>query len=157
MTALVTSGHWSNCAARVGLGSRPRADARFPAKSVRALLTAKAYSPSNTNTVPNPLSSLISRQFIGNYLSSHAWLYAKGLLQRDLIAKLRPCRRFRTFSRAQVMTDEEKRAMDQFGITCEKKMIFHFQGDRYERLDDALNYAKKASRWTKPLRSEPKE
>ena len=55
------------------------------------------------------------------------------------------------------MTDEEKRAMDQFGITCEKKTIFHFQGHRYERLNDALNYAKKAGRYAKPLGSEPKE
>ena len=55
------------------------------------------------------------------------------------------------------MTDEEKRAMDQFGITCENKMIFHFQGHKYERLDDALNYAKNAVGNTNPSGSEPKD
>lgn len=41
------------------------------------------------------------------------------------------------------MTDEEKQLMNQFEITYETKTIFHFRGHRYERLKDALNYAKK--------------
>ena len=41
------------------------------------------------------------------------------------------------------MTDEEKKLMDQYEITCETKTIFHYRGHRYDRLDDALNYAKK--------------
>ncbi len=53
--------------------------------------------------------------------------------------------------REQVMTDEEKRDMEQFGITSETKTIFHFKGHKYDRLDDALNYAKKVdSPETKP-------
>jgi len=55
------------------------------------------------------------------------------------------------------MTDEEKIAMDQFGITCKKKMIFHFQGHRYERLEDALTYASKTVGYTSSLASEPEE
>lgn len=41
------------------------------------------------------------------------------------------------------MTDEEKQLMDQYGVTCETKTIFHYRGHRYDRLDDALNFAKK--------------
>lgn len=41
------------------------------------------------------------------------------------------------------MTDEEKQMIDQFGITNETKTIFYFRGHKYERLSDALNYAKK--------------
>ena len=41
------------------------------------------------------------------------------------------------------MTDEEKQLMDQYEITYESKTIFHYRGHSYDRLDDALNYAKK--------------
>jgi hypothetical protein len=41
------------------------------------------------------------------------------------------------------MTDEEKQTMQQYGITHETKTIFHFEGHKYERLSDAINYAKK--------------
>lgn len=41
------------------------------------------------------------------------------------------------------MTGEEKQLMDQFEITYETKTIFNFRGYRYERLNDALTYAKK--------------
>ncbi len=40
------------------------------------------------------------------------------------------------------MTDQELKEMERLGITCETKTIFHFQGSRYERLSDAIAYAK---------------
>ena len=40
------------------------------------------------------------------------------------------------------MTDEDKRVMDEYGVTSETKVIFHFEGLRYDRLSDAVNYAK---------------
>lgn len=43
------------------------------------------------------------------------------------------------------MTDEEqKRAMAQYAITSETKTTFSFQGYRYERLDDAIKYARQS-------------
>lgn len=39
------------------------------------------------------------------------------------------------------MTDEEIRLMKEHGITCETKLVFHFQSHTYDRLDDALSYA----------------
>ena len=41
------------------------------------------------------------------------------------------------------MTEEQKKTMEQFGITYETKTIFYFQGHRYDHLDDAIKYAKK--------------
>ena len=43
------------------------------------------------------------------------------------------------------MINEEQQLMDQFGITCEQKLTFHFQGHRYARLEDALRYAEKVA------------
>lgn len=40
------------------------------------------------------------------------------------------------------MNSEDKALMEKFGITVETKTIFHFAGHRYERLSDAVNYAK---------------
>jgi len=40
------------------------------------------------------------------------------------------------------MNDQELKEMERFGITSETKTIFHFQGSKYERLSDAVNYAK---------------
>lgn len=39
------------------------------------------------------------------------------------------------------MTDDETRIMQAHGITCEVRQTFHFQGHRYDRLSDAVNYA----------------
>lgn len=44
------------------------------------------------------------------------------------------------------MTSDEKKLMEEFGITAESKTIFHFDGHRYERLSDAVNYAKTKAR-----------
>ena len=43
------------------------------------------------------------------------------------------------------MTDEQKLAMEKFGITSETKSVFHFEGHKYDRLEDALKYAKQAA------------
>jgi len=40
------------------------------------------------------------------------------------------------------MDDEDERLMAQLGITAEPKTIFHYAGYRYERLADAVNYAR---------------
>ena len=40
------------------------------------------------------------------------------------------------------MNSDDKKLMEEFGITAESKTIFHFDGHRYERLSDAVNYAK---------------
>ena len=40
------------------------------------------------------------------------------------------------------MIDDDKRLMDEYGITSEAKEIFHFEGHRYDRLSDAMSYAK---------------
>ena len=49
------------------------------------------------------------------------------------------------------MNSDDKKLMEQLGITAESKTIFHFDGYRYERLSDAINYAKiKAHRVLKP-------
>jgi hypothetical protein len=39
------------------------------------------------------------------------------------------------------MTEEEK-LMEQYGITCERKTMYWYKGYKYEKLTDALNYAK---------------
>ena len=44
------------------------------------------------------------------------------------------------------MNSDDKKLMEEFGITAEAKTIFHFDGHRYERLSDAVNYAKKRKR-----------
>ena len=42
------------------------------------------------------------------------------------------------------MTEQEKQTMDRLGITHETKMVFHFRGYKYDRLDDAIKYAEQA-------------
>ena len=49
------------------------------------------------------------------------------------------------------MNSEDKALMERLGITAQSKTIFHFAGHRYERLSDAVNYAK-----TRPRPTEPK-
>lgn len=51
------------------------------------------------------------------------------------------------------MTDDDKRVMDEYGITSETKVVFHFEGHRYDRLSDAVNYAKNQHR--SPRSAEP--
>ncbi|NKC01947.1 MAG: hypothetical protein GKR90_26075 [Pseudomonadales bacterium] len=52
------------------------------------------------------------------------------------------------------MTDEETRLMDEHGITCETKTVYHFRTHKYDRLQDALNYAKIVGRHSKPFEDE---
>lgn len=39
-------------------------------------------------------------------------------------------------------TEEEKQLMTQYGITSETKRAFFFQGYKYDKLADALKYAR---------------
>jgi hypothetical protein len=39
-------------------------------------------------------------------------------------------------------TEEQTRLMAQYGITSETKITFFFQGHKYDKLDDALRYAR---------------
>lgn len=43
------------------------------------------------------------------------------------------------------MTEEQKFAMEKYGITCHTKSVFHFEGHKYDRLEDALKYAKQSN------------
>jgi hypothetical protein len=40
------------------------------------------------------------------------------------------------------MNEHEERLMFQYGITAETKAVFRYDGYRYERLADAVNYAR---------------
>jgi hypothetical protein len=42
----------------------------------------------------------------------------------------------------QPTTDDEIRWMDHYGITSEQKTIYRLRGIAYDRLQDAINYAK---------------
>lgn len=53
------------------------------------------------------------------------------------------------------MTDEERQSMEKYGITYESKMVFHFQGHKYERLADALSYAERVQVAANPVSSNP--
>ena len=41
------------------------------------------------------------------------------------------------------MDEHDERLMVQYGITAETKVLFHYDGYRYERLADAVSYAKR--------------
>ena len=47
------------------------------------------------------------------------------------------------------MTEEDKKAMAKYGITHEQRTVFFWKDYKYERLADAVNYAKAASAKTK--------
>ena len=40
------------------------------------------------------------------------------------------------------MTKEEQDLADRYGITAEEKTVFYLHGYKYDRLTDAVNYAK---------------
>ena len=40
-------------------------------------------------------------------------------------------------------SDQDKKLMAEFGITSQVKVLFYYDGHTYERLSDAVNYAKK--------------
>ena len=40
------------------------------------------------------------------------------------------------------MDEQDKQLMARYGITAETKVVFHYDGHRYERLADAANYAR---------------
>ena len=47
------------------------------------------------------------------------------------------------------MSEDDQKLMAEYGITAETRIVFHFQGHRYERLDDAVNYARVTADRTK--------
>ena len=40
------------------------------------------------------------------------------------------------------MNEQDSKLMAQYGITAETKFLFHYGGYRYERLADAIKYAR---------------
>ena len=40
------------------------------------------------------------------------------------------------------MNDDERTQMERFGITCTTESRYHYQKFRYNKLSDAVNYAK---------------
>ena len=40
------------------------------------------------------------------------------------------------------MNEEEKKLVRLYGITLERKIVYRYQGYKYEHLSDALSYAK---------------
>ena len=40
------------------------------------------------------------------------------------------------------MTEEEEKLMKRYGITSEQNTVYYYMGHKYERLKDALNYAR---------------
>jgi hypothetical protein len=40
------------------------------------------------------------------------------------------------------VTDDENTTMESYGISFETTTTFHFAGFKYQRLEDAVNYAK---------------
>jgi hypothetical protein len=42
------------------------------------------------------------------------------------------------------VTDDDKNLMERYGITFEEKTVhyFHYEGYKYEKLSDAVNYAR---------------
>lgn len=40
------------------------------------------------------------------------------------------------------MTEEDKKLMQKYGITCEQRTVYFWKTYKYEKLDDAVNYAK---------------
>ena len=43
------------------------------------------------------------------------------------------------------MTDDDEELMERYGITCEHNTVYYYMGYKYERLRDALNFAKNDS------------
>ena len=39
-------------------------------------------------------------------------------------------------------SEEEQKSMAEYGITHEKKSVYFYQGHKYDRLSDALRYAR---------------
>jgi hypothetical protein len=48
------------------------------------------------------------------------------------------------------MSEEDKRLMDQYGITCKPKMVYFYKQYRYENLADAIRYAESDHAATTP-------
>jgi hypothetical protein len=46
-------------------------------------------------------------------------------------------------------TEEELKLMSQYGITHERKSVYFYQGHKYDKLDDAIRYARHSLAHTK--------
>jgi hypothetical protein len=46
------------------------------------------------------------------------------------------------YSQTNPVIEEEKKLMEQYGITCEQRTVYFYQGYQYANLKDALNYAR---------------
>lgn len=44
--------------------------------------------------------------------------------------------------RGATMNDSERSVMAEYGITCETRRVFHYKQYKYDRLDDALRFAR---------------
>ena len=53
------------------------------------------------------------------------------------------------------MTEQDK-AMERYGITRQTNATFHFAGHKYQRFEDALNYAKKNQHLLRAANETPK-
>ena len=40
------------------------------------------------------------------------------------------------------MTEEDRKLMEQYGITWEQKTVYYYMGHKYEHLENALKYAR---------------
>lgn len=53
------------------------------------------------------------------------------------------------------MTEEEMKSIEKYGITFQRVTVYFYKGLKYEKLHDALSYAKvDSNRGGGPLRSE---
>lgn len=53
------------------------------------------------------------------------------------------------------MDEHDKQAMARYQITAETKVVFHYDGHRYDRLADAINYAKTRQPMANDIDQEP--
>jgi len=53
------------------------------------------------------------------------------------------------------MTKKDANLMAKYGITCEQKMVYFYKKHKYDKLEDAINYAKKVESKESEDTSEP--
>lgn len=53
------------------------------------------------------------------------------------------------------MTEKDANLMAKYGITSEQKMVYHYKNHKYDKLEDAINYAKKVESKENDEESEP--
>ena len=73
------------------------------------------------------------------------WIEAWWLILRYFAELMKSQQRITNMKLETELTDEEKQLMDQYGISCETKLVYLFEGYKYEQLHYALRYAKEVS------------